>query len=173
MKSRWMAVLGLGVGLTVSGFANSPAAPSAGATPAPANGFADEYISLETALPIHLSKQSETAVTLKFKVAPGFHVQSNPASSPQLIPTTLQMPAANNLEVSMPIYPKGKPYKLQGSNTQISTFDSTFEIKVPVKTAKVAGNFNWKGRLRYQACNEKTCFFPKTLPLELPVVIDK
>ena len=169
-------VVGIGFGVSAKGFATSPP-PAPASTPAaaaaPVSGIADEYISLETPLPIKLSKQSESSVVLKFKVAPGFHIQANPASSPQLIPTSLQMPAANNLDVSLPIYPKGKPYRLQGSSSEISTFDGVVEIKIPVKTAKVSANFNWKGKLRYQACNEKTCFFPKTLPLDLPVVLDK
>ncbi len=134
-----------------------------------------EYITLESKGPIRLSPHSESAVMVRFKVAPGFHVQANPASTPQLIPTTLQLPAANNLEVLPPIYPVGKPYRLKSSNSEISTYDGVVEIKVPVKTPqKVAlARFPWKGKLRYQACDEKTCFFPKSLPFELQVIVAK
>ena len=172
MASQCLNLRMLALGLFASGAVNVYAASST-PPPAPTAVPTDEYITLETPLPLHLPKQSETSVSLKFKVAAGFHVQANPASTPQLIPTTLQLPAANNLDVRLPIYPKGKAYRLQGSNSEISTYEGVVEIKVPVKTAKATGNFNWKGKLRYQACNEKTCFFPKNLTLELPVVIDK
>jgi thiol:disulfide interchange protein DsbD len=132
-----------------------------------------EYVTFESASPTRLGPKSETSLVLVFKVAAGFHIQANPASNPQLIATTLQLPSANNFEVSPPVYPKGKSYKLEGSKGEISTYGGVVEIKVPVTTpGKVVPNkFPWKGKLRYQACNEKTCFFPKTLSFEVPLEI--
>ena len=132
-----------------------------------------EYVTFESASPTKLGPKSETSLVLKFKVASGIHIQANPASNPNLIATTLQLPSANNFEVSPPKYPKGKPYKLEGSSNAISTYDGVVEIKVPVTTpGKVVPiKFPWKGKLRYQACNEKTCFFPKSLNFEVPLEI--
>ncbi len=166
MKSFWGFFVGVVVCASALAFGNSP--PAKGAKAADKGEI--EYVVFDSASPTSVGPKTETSLTLKFKVADGYHIQANPASTPQLIPTTLTLPAANNLDVGAPIYPAGKPYKLQGSSSEISTYDGIVTIKVPLRTpAKTVGNsFPWKGKLRYQACNEKTCFFPKNLAFEIP-----
>ncbi len=159
------------VGTSSLAFGNS--APAKDTKPADKGEI--EYVVFESASPDSVGPKTETSLVLKFKVADGFHIQANPASTPQLIPTTLTLPSANNLEVGLPIYPAGKSYKLEGSNSEISTYDGTVIIKVPLKTPGkvVANKFPWKGKLRFQACNEKTCFFPKNLSFDIPFQVIK
>jgi hypothetical protein len=126
--------------------------------------------SIKTAV-IPLGKTAEVAVPVV--VAGGYHVQSNPASASQLIPTALELKSDPGFLVGAPNYPKGKPYHLPGSNNEISTYEGKFEVKVSLTasaTAKV-GPHRLVGKLKYQACNEKNCFFPTSSPVEIPVTV--
>jgi hypothetical protein len=100
-------------------------------------------------------------------------VQANPPSNPQLIATTLTVADANGLLPSPPVYPPGKAYKsIATGDSAVMTYDGKFSIKLPVKigTAK-PGKYELTGEVRYQACNDQTCFFPIKEQVTIPVVV--
>ena len=68
-----------------------------------------------------------------------------------------------------PVYPPGKPYRLEGNPKDFSTYEDTFEIKVPVRVDAKAkpGEYSLKGKLRYQACDDRVCLPPTTIPVEI------
>lgn len=120
-------------------------------------------------------KQGKTEVAvISGVVAPGMHIQANPASMPNLIPTELKIDSRKGLEVGKVVYPPGKTYRLKGSDRDLLTLDGPFEIKVPVTAALAkVGKVELKGALRFQACNDTTCFFPEKLDFSLPVQVKK
>ena len=101
----------------------------------------------------------------------GYHVQSNPPSADYLIPTELKLKAAPGVRIGTVVYPKGQPFKLEGSNDVLSTYMGTVELAVPLRlTGRArARDLKLTGTLRYQACDEKACFAPITVPVEVPV----
>jgi hypothetical protein len=117
------------------------------------------------------SVESQISITVKS----GYHVQANPASESYLIATKLELKPAEGIEPSDPIYPKGQPYKLEGTEKPLSTYAKTFMIKVPLKAAKdaTAGPRTVRGTLHYQACDAHTCLFPDTIPVEITVTVTK
>lgn len=123
--------------------------------------------------PVVLNKGGNGIVKIDVEVAKEFHVQANPASQPNLIPTTLTLDATEGLKTGAPEYPKGEGYKLAGSPTEIMAYGGTFQIKVPVEAdaAAKSGKLALNGKLRYQACNEKTCYFPVSVPVSIPVTV--
>ncbi len=121
--------------------------------------------------PVAVSKGSKAEALIPVRVVAGFHVQANPASNPQLIPTKLELPASPGLSIGSPIYPEGKSYRLQGSPTELKTYDGQFVIRVPITlTGKMTSNsVVLTGKLKFQACNDKICFFPANVPVHIPV----
>lgn len=118
-------------------------------------------------------KTGDAVVTVTIGV--GLHIQANPAAQPNLIPTEIKLDAKDGFEFGSPTYPPGKVYRLQNSNRDLSTYDGTIEIKVPI-TASVntkAGKEELKGKLRFQPCNDKICFFPTSVPVTIPVTVYK
>ena len=107
------------------------------------------------------------------KVKSGYHVQANPASEEYLIPTKLDVKSTADLQAGNPVYPKGQPFKLEGSDKPLATYVDSFVIKVPVKADAKAhpANETLQGVLRYQACDAHSCLFPDSIPVELPVTI--
>lgn len=108
---------------------------------------------------------------LSVTIAPGYHVQANPASGPHLIPLRLELRAEPPLQLGKPVYPPGKGHRLQGSDLELSVYDGTIVVSVPVQAAKDAApnQMALEGSLRYQACDDRVCLRPQDLPVRVPV----
>jgi hypothetical protein len=130
--------------------------------------ISNKYVSIGAIDPIQVKAGRSVEVVIPVIVADGFHVQSN---SSQLIPTALEFQPNAVLKASAPVYPKGKPYRMPGGTGEVSTYEGKIEIKLTVTALPTAkdGSQKLEGKLRYQACNEKNCFFPTTTPIELAI----
>ena len=95
------------------------------------------------------------------------------ASQPQLIATILDLPSVEGVQAGSPTYPKGKPYRLKNAQTDISTYDGQFQIKLPLEASADAkvGTRKLEGTLKFQACNDTVCFFPTKIPVALDLTI--
>jgi hypothetical protein len=122
-----------------------------------------------------LLKPGETAnAQIWLRIDPGFHVQANPAGNSQVIPTTLtNIAAPPGVVAGAPVYPKGEPYRLKGTTTDLSVYKGAVAIQVPMTVEESATALKRvaKGKLRYQACDDQICFFPQTVEIEIPVEI--
>lgn len=109
---------------------------------------------------------------LSVSLQPGYHVNSNRPSEDYLIPLRLTW-TSGPLESTDISFPKPSMEKYAFSPTPLSVYTGNFQIvnkfKVPANAA--AGMAVQTGKLRYQACNNKACFPPKTLEIKLPVEI--
>jgi len=132
-----------------------------------------KYLSMGAVKKSNLEKGKKIEVEIPIQIGAEYHIQANPASAPRLIPTTIEIEGAEGIEVGKPVYPKGNVYRQQGSVETISVYSGDIKIKIPlsVKPAGKPGEYVLKGKLRYQACNEKICFFPTSLPVEIPLQV--
>jgi len=143
---------------------------------APANKVTPKnkvYLILGKVTTVTVKRGSKAMVKVPVTVTKGFHIQSNPASEKYLIPTTLKFEPVKGIKLAEPIFPKPKPFLLSGSTKKINTYDGKFEVQVPLSsdTTIAKGNKILKGKFRYQACDQKNCFFPKTIPVNVPVQV--
>jgi hypothetical protein len=166
-----MRLAGARISLAVlTAAALAAAAPSSHAAP---GSVGHDAVSVRPvpAVTLHRGKADTAHVTVTVK--DGYHVQANPASDTYLIPTTLQVKARAGITAGKPRYPRGRAYQLKGSTDNISIYDGTFEIAVPVRAGRTAshGQKMLKATLRFQACDDKACFAPTTLPVEIEVVV--
>lgn len=133
-----------------------------------------EYLKVGKIKSVILKVGQTTDAVVPAKVLKGHHIQANPASLPNLIATELNLEALQGLEVKTPVYPPSKPWKLTNTGKVIQTYDGNLEIKVALSAKDLKpGNYQLKGSLRYQACNEKNCFFPTNAPITIPVTVVK
>ncbi len=105
---------------------------------------------------------------LELNILKGFHIQANPASQEYLIAVTAKLQPLDGITIGDPIYPRGIPFRLKGSNRDISTYENKVVIKIPITVANTAspGEIILKGTLRYQGCDAELCFPPATIPIE-------
>ena len=117
-------------------------------------------------------KKGEATVSISIEDI--FHIQSNPVSQPNLIPTTLTISSKDGLEAGTIVYPAGKKFRLENSDKDLSVYEGNVEIKVAIraKSAK-AGKYELLGSLKFQPCNDKICFFPNKKEVKIPVQVLK
>jgi hypothetical protein len=121
-------------------------------------------------------RAAQTMVNLNFRVASGFHINSNLPKSEFLIPTSLKMDLPTDIILGKIEYPAGKDLTFPFSpDEQLSVYSGDFTVAVAVHPlhAVEPGKYVMHGVLRYQACDNAQCFPPKALPVSFDVKVVK
>jgi len=95
---------------------------------------------------------------LRLEIAPGWHLQANPASEPYLVATEVR---AVGGEARSLRYPEGERFSSRYSQAPIAVYSGSVEIagEVSASTERLV--------LSYQPCNEATCLPPVERGLEI------
>ena len=138
----------------------------AGGAHAQLRGVKADVTPLVEADGVHAGADARAA--LQVTLPDGFHVQSNKPRDPNLIPTELTVDAPAGVSVAEVVFPATVDVKLVGVDQLLAVFERSFAIGVrfTVAPAVVAGDIRVPARLRYQACNDTTCFAPTTADAE-------
>ncbi len=108
-------------------------------------------------------------VELRFRVDPGFHINSHAPKDETLIPTLLKLDASDGVQVVAAEYPAGSAFRLKiGEGQTLDVYQGEFRVVVKLLVRK--GEWSLTGGLRYQACDSAACFPPRTLPVRVAVV---
>jgi DsbC/DsbD-like thiol-disulfide interchange protein len=101
----------------------------------------------------------EQVVELRFRVEPGFHINSHAPKDELLVPTVLRLDPSG-VDVRGVEYPAGSAFRL-GDGSTLDVYQG--EFRVAVRLTAHAGQSTLTGALRYQACDNAACFPPRTL----------
>lgn len=137
---------------------------------------ADQYVTYAPPEKLQVAAGRPAAVELQFRVNQGLHINSSEPRSEYLVPTRLRFLPPTDLAVSKIQYPAGEEMALSFSpNNKLSVYTGDFKITAQVSASRSAttGPYTVHGELKYQACNDKACFPPKTLPIAFNVVVGK
>ncbi len=106
-----------------------------------------------------------SVIKMKIEIKKGYHIQANQLKDEFLIPTVLEIQEYKNIKLGKPQFPRSKKFKLEDTDIFLDVYDGVFEIKIPTTVAKEIpkGNHAMKANLQYQACDNRTCLFPKTI----------
>jgi hypothetical protein len=121
-------------------------------------------------------RTKDTIVNLDFRVASGFHINSNAPKSEFLIPTKLNMDVPTDMALGRIEYPAGQDLSFPFSPDEaLNVYTGDFTVKLAVHPLKsvVPGKYVMHGFLRYQACDNGQCFPPKNLPVSFDVKVVK
>jgi len=112
------------------------------------------------------------ASKLKFRLRPGYHVNSNAPRDSSLIPLRLSWDSTVVKAVSLE-YPPPAMEKYAFSEQRLSVFTGDIVIASRIQVSENApkGPQTILAKLRYQACNNTTCFPPKTVEVKQPIEI--
>ena len=112
-------------------------------------------------------------IPLWVEVKKGYHIQANKVDDESLIPTTLEVTDDKNISIIKQEFPLAKNFKLEGTNTSMKVYDGRFLIKLFLRSAAKTqtGKYVLLAKLRYQACDSRTCLFPRFIDFSLPVVV--
>jgi cytochrome c biogenesis protein CcdA len=112
-------------------------------------------------------------LALQVRLPSGFHVQSNAPRDPSLIPTVLTVTPSADTRVTEIVYPPATDLKQAGVPQPLAVFPQEFVLGVSlaVPPGTPDGPLAIPARLRYQACNDTTCFAPTTAEVSWTVNI--
>lgn len=125
---------------------------------------------------VNLTPGHSAHVTLKFRVADYFHINSHKPLDELLLPTEVKLSPPTEIVVSNLVYPGGHTLELPFSpEAKLSVYTGDFEVAATVRAAQnmPVGTFRVHGELKFQACNDRQCFPPKTTPVQFDVKVTK
>ena len=125
--------------------------------------------------PQKVAGQRNAALTsaIPCTVQAGFHVNSNTPTYDYLIPLKLTWISTGALTAGNVTYPKASMEKYAFSEKPLSVVTGKFDLTAHFKVASnaPAGPGMATGQLKYQACNDRACFAPKTVEIAIPYQI--
>jgi hypothetical protein len=107
-------------------------------------------------------------VALTAQLRAGYHTNSNKPSESYLIPLKLDWDVkAAPLDVIEVVYPQPRMEKYEFSDKPLSVYSGDFKIQTRFRAKADAplGPAQIAGKLRYQACTDKDCLPPRTVPV--------
>ena len=113
---------------------------------------------------------------LRFRISPGFHINSNTPKSEFLIPTVLKLDAPTDIVVGKITYPPGEEMSFPfAPNEKLSVYSGEFTVSVLVRPLHnvLPSKYMFHGQLRYQACDNAACYPPKNLPVKFEIKVAK
>jgi hypothetical protein len=118
---------------------------------------------------ISLPAGKASPVTLHFRIAQGFHINSHTPKEDYLIPTTFSIPPDSGVQLASATYPAGTEFTLPvDPNTKLDVYTGEFAIQTRIVAS--SGNHLVKASLHYQACDENACLPPKTITVPIDVI---
>lgn len=118
---------------------------------------------------VSIAAQKPATVDLHFRVADGLHINSHTPREKSLIATNLAVAETSALKVTGVEFPAGTDYAFAfDPSEKLSVYTGEFTVKAHLTAP--AGNYMLQGLLRYQACDSRSCFPPKTIPVAIDVI---
>ena len=116
-----------------------------------------DHLSATTELPKSIGGKPFDLI-VKLKVKEGYHIQAAEAKDPY-IPTTITVRPPAGYKVGDPVFPASTTATVAGDT--IPVYEGEAEVKVPITPPPGAtGKPKFKVQVRYQACDENSCFPP-------------
>lgn len=127
-----------------------------------------KFVSFEKQEVVILQNSSITTVVLPFKIQDGYHIQSDQVGEENLMPTEISFEEDANRKVTSAIFKVESYDELALGSTQLKVISNEFRVQVELKTSDLDSGSSLKGKLYYQTCDNKKCYFPRVLDFEVP-----
>ncbi len=125
---------------------------------------------------VSVAQGKAATVPLSFRVASGYHINSNKPKSEFLIPTVLKVDATTDIVIGKTTYPEGQDMSFAfAPDEKLNVYTGDFIVDVlvrPLRSVQV-GKYIVRGTLKYQACDNVACYPPRQLPVSFDVKIAK
>jgi len=119
--------------------------------------------------PDKIKKGRIARATVVMDIPAGLHVQSNKPLDKFLVATKLDVETPSGMAVGPVSYPRALMKKLKFSKGMVAVYEGKslvrFNVTVPANYSGGSGEV--KGKLRFQACNDESCFPPVTREVKM------
>jgi thiol:disulfide interchange protein DsbD len=119
--------------------------------------------------PDKIKKGRVARATVVVDIPAGLHVQSNRPLDKFLVATKLDVEAPSGMQVGPIAYPRALMRNLKFSKKAVAVYEGRavmrFNVTVPANYNGSSGEI--RGKLRFQACNDDSCFPPVTREVKI------
>ena len=119
--------------------------------------------------PDKIKKGRVVKAVVLMDIPQGLHVQSNKPLDKYLVATKLDLETPSGMKVGPIMYPRPVMRQLKFSKQAVAVYEGRatirFNLTVPVTYTGSSGEI--KGKLRFQACNDESCFPPITREVKM------
>lgn len=141
--------------------------------PVPPQSASDVQVSASTA-PDKIKRGRTTKASVVVDIPSGLHIQSSKPLDKYLVPTKLEVTAPQGMRVGPILYPRAVTRQLKFSKGAVAVYEGRslirFSVTVPANYSGASGEV--KGNLRFQACNDDSCFPPITKEVKVWVNVE-
>jgi hypothetical protein len=133
-------------------------------------------VSMAPAPVMAVTRGKSNPLHLRFRVASGFHVNSNQPKSEFLIPTALKLSAPTDIVIGRVSYPAGTEMSFAfAPEDKLSVYSGEFPVVVEVRPLAevIPARYMIRGELKYQACDNAACYPPRKLPVQFEIKVVK
>ena len=119
--------------------------------------------------PDKIKKGRTVKATVVMEIPGGLHVQSNRPLDKFLVATKLDVETPSGMNVGPISYPRAAMRNLKFSKSKVAVFEGRTMIRFPITVPAnySGGSGEIKGKLRFQACNDESCFPPVTREVKM------
>jgi thiol:disulfide interchange protein DsbD len=119
--------------------------------------------------PDRIKKGRTVKASVLMEIPSGLHVQSNRPLDKFLIATKLDVETPSGMKVGPVSYPRALMRNLKFSKSQVAVYEGRTTIRFPITVPAnySGGSAEIKGKLRFQACNDESCFPPVTREVKM------
>jgi len=121
---------------------------------------------------ITVARGGTARLTIQLELNRGFHVNSHLPNQDYLLPTTVRLSPQEGIMIVKIAYPQGEVMKFQfAGSDRLSVYSGRFQVTAEVRAQRDAalGRQRVHGEVRYQACDDRQCYPPKSTPLHFDV----
>jgi thiol:disulfide interchange protein DsbD len=124
--------------------------------------------------PDKVKKGRIVRATVTMDIPAGLHVQSSRPLDKFLVATKLDVETPSGMQTGPISYPRALMKKLKFSKSTVAVYEEKavirFNVTVPANYSGGSGEI--KGKLRFQACNDDSCFPPVTREVKMPLYVE-
>ncbi len=126
-----------------------------------------------TAPPEPLQPGKPAMLTIELSIPSPYHINSDQPLQDYLIPTSLEFEPSSQATLGKVVFPRAIIKKFGFSDEPLAVFEGVIRVTVDINTPPdLAGEeIVVKGRVRYQACDDQTCFPPTFQPFTLTIPV--
>ena len=112
--------------------------------------------------------------SVTMEIPAGLHVQSSKPLDKFLVATKLDVETPSGMQTGPISYPRALMKKLKFSKSTVAVYEGKavirFNVTVPANYSGGSGEI--KGKLRFQACNDDSCFPPVTREVKMQLYVE-
>lgn len=122
---------------------------------------------------IHPGDAFQVAIAVKIK--PGFHINSHQPTNEFLIPTVAKLDKRKDIAFSPMSYPLAERKSFSFSTHKVPVYADNISIFSQGQLSKDISPVDVRvsGVLAYQACDDQSCFMPRSVKFEIPLKVVK